>query len=167
MIAHLADYLAQSAARWPDCVALVDPAGWSVMYRELDRESSALATHLAAHGVIHGDRVGVVLPKSATGVVAFFGIMKAGAAYVPVDASAPAERGRRILADCQILVRRSPTSTTVSTCRTLGRASPRSSCRARGLSSSLTPHHRLAARAAWMTSPTSSTRPARPACPRA
>lgn len=102
MIAHLADYLAQSAARWPDRVALVDPAGWSVTYRELDRESSALASHLAAHGVTHGDRVGVVLPKSATGVAAFFGIMKAGAAYVPVDASAPAERGRRILADCQI-----------------------------------------------------------------
>ena len=102
MIAHLADYLAHSAERWPDRVAVVDPAGWSLTYRELDRESSALASHLAAHGVTHGDRVGVVLPKSATGVAAFFGIMKAGAAYVPVDASAPAERGRRILADCQI-----------------------------------------------------------------
>ena len=102
MIAHLADYLAHSAERWPDRVAVVDPAGWSLTYRELDGASSALAAHLTAHGVSHGDRVGVVLPKSAAGVAAFFGIMKAGAAYVPVDASAPAERGRRILADCQI-----------------------------------------------------------------
>ena len=102
MIAHLADYLEESAARWPDRAAVVDPAGWSVTYGELDREAAALATHLAAHGVTHGDRVGVVLPKSATAVVAFFGIMKAGAAYVPVDYTAPAERGRRILTDCQV-----------------------------------------------------------------
>ena len=43
-----------------------------------------------------------MLPKDATAVVAIFGILKAGAAYVPVDATAPAERGRRILTDCDI-----------------------------------------------------------------
>ena len=99
---HLADYLERSAARWPGRVAVVDPAGWSLTYAQLERQAVALAAHLAAHGVQHGDRVGVVLPKGAAGVAAFFGIMKAGAAYVPVDAGAPAERGRRILADCQV-----------------------------------------------------------------
>jgi amino acid adenylation domain-containing protein len=43
-----------------------------------------------------------VLPKSSSAVVTLFGIMKAGAAYVPVDYSAPLERGRRILTDCQV-----------------------------------------------------------------
>ena len=99
---HLADYLERSASRSPERTAVVDPAGWSLTYADLDRESSALAAHLVASGVQPGDRVGVVLPKCAAGVAAFFGIMKAGAAYVPVDASAPAERGRRILSDCRI-----------------------------------------------------------------
>ena len=44
----------------------------------------------------------VVLPKSVEAVAALFGIMKAGAAYVPVDYSAPIERSRRIVTDCQV-----------------------------------------------------------------
>ena len=98
----LVDYLSSSSARWPDRTAIVDPGGDALTYAELDRRSSALAGFLAAHGVAPGDRVGVVLPKSATTVAALFGIMKAGAAYVPIDHSAPAERGRGILTDCQV-----------------------------------------------------------------
>jgi amino acid adenylation domain-containing protein len=98
---HLADYLEASAARCPDRIAVVDSQG-SITYSELNRQADALAAFLAARGVTRGDRVGVVLPKSIPAVVALFGIMKAGAAYVPVDYTAPAERGRRILTDCQI-----------------------------------------------------------------
>lgn len=101
-VRHLAEYLEASAARWPDRTAVVDPAGWHVTYAELNRQADALAAHLAAHGVRHGDRVGIVLPKSVASVVSLFGVMKAGAAYVPVDHTAPAERGRRILTDCQV-----------------------------------------------------------------
>jgi amino acid adenylation domain-containing protein len=99
---NLAAYLEASAARFADRTAVVDPAGWSLTYAELDRQADALAAHLVDRGVRPGDRVGLVLPKSVPSVVALFGIMKAGAAYVPVDASAPAERGRGILTDCQI-----------------------------------------------------------------
>src|SRR5205823_5635140 len=49
-----------------------------------------------------GDRVGVALPKSTAALAALFGILKAGAAYVPVDYSAPVERSRKILRDCDI-----------------------------------------------------------------
>jgi len=98
---HLADYLEASAARCPGQHAVVDSNG-SVTYSELNRQADALAAFLASRGVKRGDRVGVVLPKSIQAVVALFGIMKAGAAYVPVDYTAPAERGRRILTDCQI-----------------------------------------------------------------
>ena len=49
-----------------------------------------------------GDRVGIVLQKGLPAVVSIFGVLKAGAAYVPVDATAPADRGRRILTDCAI-----------------------------------------------------------------
>src|SRR5262245_57390333 len=98
----LIDYLSSSASRWPDRIAVVDPGGQGLTYAELDARSSALAGFLASRGVAPGDRVGVVLPKSATTVVALFGIMKAGAAYVPIDHSAPAERSRGILTDCQV-----------------------------------------------------------------
>lgn len=99
---HLADYLEASAARFADRIAVVDPSGDGVTYAELNRQAEALAGCLASRGVRRGDRVGVVLPKSHAALAALFGIMKAGAVYVPVDASAPAERGRRILADCQV-----------------------------------------------------------------
>ena len=101
-VTHLAGYLEQSAARWPDRPAVFDPAGWSLSYQELNRQADALAGYLAANGVQRGDRVGIVLQKTAATVVSLFGIMKAGAAYVPVDVTAPAERGRRILTDCQV-----------------------------------------------------------------
>jgi amino acid adenylation domain-containing protein len=99
---HLAEFLERSAKRCPERTAVIDPAGWSLTYRELDARSDAVAGALAEAGVGVGDRVGLVLPKSVASVVSLFGILKAGAAYVPVDYSAPAERGRRILTDCGI-----------------------------------------------------------------
>src|SRR5712672_899844 len=94
---QLTDYLHGSAARFPNRLAVVDSNGSSVTYADLDRQVDALAGFLSAQGVKQGDRVGVVLPKSIPAVVALFGIMKAGAAYVPVDYTAPIERGQRIL----------------------------------------------------------------------
>jgi amino acid adenylation domain-containing protein len=99
---QLPAYLDASASRWPERPALVDPSGTIVTYAELSQRSSALARFLMSSGVARGDRVGVVLPKSAAAVTTLFGIMKAGAAYVPVDVSAPLERGRRILTDCGV-----------------------------------------------------------------
>ncbi|HYF48605.1 MAG TPA: AMP-binding protein, partial [Planctomycetota bacterium] len=101
-IGHLAEYLEASTVRFPDRTAVVGPVGEGLTYSELNRRSDALAAFFVERGIQQGDRVGVVLPKSVESVVAFFGIMKAGAAYVPVDAAAPAERSRRILADCKV-----------------------------------------------------------------
>jgi L-proline---[L-prolyl-carrier protein] ligase len=102
MTRHLADYVESGEARFADRPAVFDPAGWHVTYAELNRRADALAAFLADRGVRHGDRVGVVLPKSVAAVVSLFAVMKAGAAYVPVDYTAPADRGRRILTDCQV-----------------------------------------------------------------
>ena len=55
-------------------------------------------------GVRPGDRVGLRLHKSIDGSSTIFGILKAGAAYVPVDAESPAARGAYILNDCQVKV---------------------------------------------------------------
>ena len=99
---HLADYLEASASRDPERVAVVDSSGEQLTFGELNRKADALAGFLAARGVKAGDRVGVVLPKGLAAVVALFGVMKAGAAYVPVDWTAPVERGKRILTDCRV-----------------------------------------------------------------
>jgi amino acid adenylation domain-containing protein len=98
----LADYLEASARHVPDRPAVVDPAGWSLTYRELEERAGRVAAFLVSHGVQPGDRVGLILPKSADGVTAIFGILKAGAAYVPADYTAPIERNRTILADCRV-----------------------------------------------------------------
>jgi amino acid adenylation domain-containing protein len=100
--ASLPALLEASAARFPDRIAVVDPDGTTLTYAELDSHANRLAAFLAAQGVNPGDRVGIIVPKSAPAVAALFGIMKAGAAYVPADYSAPRERNRTILRDCGV-----------------------------------------------------------------
>jgi amino acid adenylation domain-containing protein len=95
----LADYLEESARRFPDRTAVVDPSGASLTYRELDEYARRVAVFLASRGVEAGDRVGLIVPKSIDGVTAIFGILKAGAAYVPADYTAPIDRNRSILSD--------------------------------------------------------------------
>lgn len=98
----LAGYLEASASRVPDHVAVVDPDGSSLTYRELNDRADRVAAFLVAKGVAPGDRVGLLLPKSVTAVTAVFGILKARAAYVPADYTAPLERNRVILTDCNV-----------------------------------------------------------------
>jgi amino acid adenylation domain-containing protein len=98
----LVDYLEASARRVPERTAVVDPDGNTLTYRQLDELAGRVAGFLAARGVQVGDRVGIVQPKSVFTVAALFGIMKAGAAYVPADWTAPAERCRTIMRDCEV-----------------------------------------------------------------
>ena len=99
---RLTDLLEQSARRFPDKTAVSVPGGGSLTYRELSQLSDRLRDRLCRLGVRHGDRVGFRLHKSLDSVVSLFGIMKAGAAYVPVDAESPASRGAYILNDCSV-----------------------------------------------------------------
>jgi amino acid adenylation domain-containing protein len=99
---NLADLLDASAARYPDRLAVVESDSRTLTYTELDKQSDALAGFLTRHGVRRGDRVGLALPKGLEAVISLFGIMKAGAAYVPIDIAAPAERSRMILEDCGV-----------------------------------------------------------------
>lgn len=70
-------------------------------YVELERRANQLARFLRARGVRRGDCVGLWLPRSLEAYVALLGILKAGAAYVPLDPEFPAERAGFILSDCQ------------------------------------------------------------------
>lgn len=100
--AGLHGLLDASAAAHPERTAVIDPASGEVTYAELAALSDRLRDRLAAMGVRPGDRVGIWLTKSIDAVAAIFGILKAGAAYVPVDPHAPATRNAYILDNCQV-----------------------------------------------------------------
>ncbi|MEV6805054.1 amino acid adenylation domain-containing protein [Streptomyces sp. NPDC051132] len=64
----------------------------TLSYADLDDRSTALAGALTQRGVRPGDRVGVRVERGIGLVVALLGVLKAGAAYVPLDPGYPAER---------------------------------------------------------------------------
>jgi non-ribosomal peptide synthetase component F len=66
----------------------------------LERLSNQIAHALIANGVMPRDRVGIYLHKSPSAIAGIFGIMKAGACYVPVDANAPGMRLQEIGCQC-------------------------------------------------------------------
>ena len=69
----------------------------SITYQSLMQRTSQLAACLREHGVRKGDRVGVRLPPCIEAAVAVYGILKAGAVFVPIDPQLPTERLCRIL----------------------------------------------------------------------
>jgi amino acid adenylation domain-containing protein len=93
--------LSEAAEAGPDREA-VRCAGRSLSYRELEAASNGLARALLDGGVRPGDRVGIHLPKSVELVAAVYGILKAGAAYVPLDPKAPLRRVGLVAADCTV-----------------------------------------------------------------
>ena len=76
--------------------------GKSLTYTELVKKANSLANLLKEQGIQRGERVGIYLNKSLESAVAIYGIMKAGAAYVPLDPTAPATRIGFILNNCGI-----------------------------------------------------------------
>jgi amino acid adenylation domain-containing protein len=92
----------EAARSRPDHPAVEEPGGARIDYRGLDRLSDRLRDRLARLGVARGDRVGVWIPKSIDAVASLLGVLKSGAAYVPVDPTAPAARNAYILRDCEV-----------------------------------------------------------------
>ncbi|MCW2246953.1 amino acid adenylation domain-containing protein [Azospirillum fermentarium] len=90
----------QAAVR-ADAPALWWPDG-TLSYGALDRRSGRFAHRLSALGVGPGDRVGLVAERGPGLFVALVGILKAGAAYVPVDPAYPAERIAAMLTDAEV-----------------------------------------------------------------
>jgi amino acid adenylation domain-containing protein len=93
------DFLIHSAAAWPDKTALV-VGERRLTYRDLDQASTRLAACLIGEGIARGERVVVFLDNSAEAVIAIFAALKAGAVFVPVNASTKADKLAFVLRDC-------------------------------------------------------------------
>lgn len=93
----LPDRIAQQARRTPDAIAYRF-RDRTLTYAELDRRSTCLAHALTKRGV-GADRVGVCLQRSLNLPVVLLGVMKAGAAYVPIEPDHPTQRLAQIVDD--------------------------------------------------------------------
>ncbi len=90
--------VAAQARRCPDAVAVVDERG-ALTYAELDAAADAVARRLLRHGAGPETVVAVHAPRSTPLVTALLGVLKAGAAYLPLDPEYPADRLAFMLAD--------------------------------------------------------------------
>jgi amino acid adenylation domain-containing protein len=93
-------FQAQTAAS-PEAAAVV-MGKETLSYRELDAQSTSIARLLRARGAGKGTIVGVYLDRSPQMVAALLGILKAGAAYLPLDPALPAQRLRFMLSDSEV-----------------------------------------------------------------
>ncbi|MEN8239711.1 MAG: amino acid adenylation domain-containing protein [Actinomycetota bacterium] len=99
---HLLHHYLEDAARIrPDSIALVS-GDTQLTFAELDERSDSVASRLMELDVSRGDRVGIYLPKSAEAIIGIYAALKAGAAYVPIDPSAPISRVSYIAHNCEI-----------------------------------------------------------------
>jgi amino acid adenylation domain-containing protein len=83
--------ISRQAAATPDAIAIV-AGSRQLSYRELDQRANALANELQTKGVRAGDLVGLYCGRNEHMLVGLLGILKAGAGYVPMDPSFPADR---------------------------------------------------------------------------
>jgi len=101
MVYLLHQLLSESAAKYPDKEA-ISFKDRIITYGELDRESSKLAYVLSEIGIERRDRIGIHMNRSIHSIIGAFGILKAGATYVPIDPMCPPDRFRFIIHTCGI-----------------------------------------------------------------
>ena len=88
----------ETALAHPDACAVVDHGTW-LSYLELDRSANRVAHRLSALGAKPGEFIAVCMERTSDLIVALLGILKTGAAYVPLDQNAPRARIAGTLAD--------------------------------------------------------------------
>ncbi|WP_039946124.1 non-ribosomal peptide synthetase, partial [Streptomyces sp. NRRL S-118] len=97
----LTELFAARAAAHPDAVALTY-GDEELTYRELDERAGRLAHHLVSLGAGPGAFVGLCLERGAHAVTALLAVLKAGAAYVPLDPDYPADRLAYMIGDAGV-----------------------------------------------------------------
>ncbi len=97
----LVDLFEEQVDKWPEKTAVAFGPE-KLTYTTLNRQANQLAHYLLDHGVKPGNLVGLCLERSADLVVSIIGILKTGAAYVPLDPAYPQDRILFMLDDAQV-----------------------------------------------------------------
>lgn len=105
------ELVAEQVAASRDAIAVTDESG-ALSYYELDLCANAVAAHLVRSGIGPASLVGVLLEPSAMMVAAWLGVLKAGAAYLPLNAAYPVRRLRFMLEDAGVKLLLSESSMT-------------------------------------------------------
>ncbi|HEX5988588.1 MAG TPA: amino acid adenylation domain-containing protein [Solirubrobacterales bacterium] len=95
-LTSVAEIVLARTERRPEAIAVED-AERRLTYGELESASAGIAAELRARGVAEEEVVGVCLERSWRAVAAFLGVVRAGAAYLPIGAAYPAQRKRDLL----------------------------------------------------------------------
>ena len=95
----IVDWFEAQVSRTPDSVAVIYDDG-KLTYTELNQRANQLARWLIESGVGSNDKVAICIGRSLEMLVAVWGVLKSGAAYVPIEANYPKERIAYILEDC-------------------------------------------------------------------
>ena len=90
------DVFRDQTAIHPDAIAVKDSTS-QLTYSQLDQQSDVIAVYLRQRGLVHETLVGVLAPRSCQTIIAFFGILKASLAYLPLDVNIPMARTEAIL----------------------------------------------------------------------
>lgn len=97
----LQEALEQQAAKTPTAIA-VRESDHELTYSQLHHQADSLASRLRSSGIQRGDRVGLCLHSSSDSVLGILGILKIGAAYVPLEPLDPPERLAHMMADASV-----------------------------------------------------------------
>ena len=102
---NIIEIFKENVRKYPDNTAVIFE-NKQISYKELDNYSDQLADYLIKNNVQHEEIVGVLIDKSELLVISFLGILKSGAAYLPVDPEYPIDRISYIIEDskCQIIL---------------------------------------------------------------
>ncbi|MDB6059427.1 MAG: Malonyl CoA-acyl carrier protein transacylase, partial [Verrucomicrobiales bacterium] len=98
--ATIHDLFEEQVRRVPDAIALVSGEK-TISYRELNERANAIANHVRGCGVTANSLVGISAERSPEMIIGLLAILKAGAAYVPLDLDYPRERVAQMLADAK------------------------------------------------------------------
>lgn len=100
-LARLHHYFEQTREQRPAATAL-ECDGTALSYADLDERANRVAHQLIAGGLQPGSRIGILVPRSLEMYTSLLGVLKAGAAFVPIDPSAPADRVAYIAEDSDL-----------------------------------------------------------------
>ncbi len=96
------DMFLENVDKYPDKTALIVSSGKALTYRDLNEKANVLAWHLIDLGMKKESLVGIMTDRDESLIISLLGVLKAGAAYIPIDPNFPDERINYMLSKSEV-----------------------------------------------------------------